>query len=138
MPGRGVAGIVGWSLAAATSIILVVLFGVPLAADRLAPLVPQSFERRLGDASAGQVNVMFGAKTCDQPAGQAAFIKLVDQVPQFTEHMVTDIMPILATLDRVGPDLHELLDVTKDLRQAIDGIPGFSFLKRRGESKEDE
>ena len=67
-----------------------------------------------------------------------ALIKLVDEMPQFTEHMVTDIMPILATLDRVGPDLHELLDVTKDLRQAIDGIPGFGFLKKRGASKDDE
>src|SRR5437899_2647307 len=43
---RGVAKIVGWSLAAAASIVLVVLYGVPLAADRLAPLVPESFERR--------------------------------------------------------------------------------------------
>src|SRR5690349_4944347 len=34
---RGVAKIVGWSLAAAASIVLVVLYGVPLAADRLAP-----------------------------------------------------------------------------------------------------
>jgi hypothetical protein len=67
-----------------------------------------------------------------------AAIKLVDQMPQFTEHMVTDIMPILATLDRVAPDLHELLEVTKDLRQAIDGIPGFSFLKRRGARDDDE
>ena len=67
-----------------------------------------------------------------------AAIKLVDQMPQFTEHMVTDIMPILATLDRVGPDLHELLDVTKDLRQAIDGIPGFGFLKKRGAAKDDD
>ena len=67
-----------------------------------------------------------------------AVIKLVDEMPQFTEHMVADIMPILATLDRVGPDLHELLDVTKDLRQAIDGIPGFGFLKKRGAAKDDD
>src|SRR5579859_6973461 len=41
VPGRhGVAAIVGWSLAAVISIIAVVLFGVPLAADRLTPLVP--------------------------------------------------------------------------------------------------
>ncbi|EJN10557.1 hypothetical protein PMI42_06126, partial [Bradyrhizobium sp. YR681] len=32
---RGVAKIVGWSVAAAVSIVCVVLFGVPLAADRL-------------------------------------------------------------------------------------------------------
>src|SRR6185369_11986525 len=59
---RGVAKIVGWSLAATLSIVLVVLFGVPLAADRLAPLVPESFERRLGEASEKQVKIVFGEK----------------------------------------------------------------------------
>lgn len=66
-----------------------------------------------------------------------AAIALVDELPALAHHMSTDILPILETLDRVGPDLHELLDVTKDLRRAIDGIPGFSFLERRGESRED-
>src|SRR5690242_2416424 len=75
---RGVAKIVGWSLAAAASIVLVVLYGVPLAADRLAPLVPESFERRLGDVSEKQVKIVFGEKECgSSPAGQAAFEKLV-------------------------------------------------------------
>src|SRR5215510_7535306 len=67
---RGVAKIVGWSLAAAASIVLVVLYGVPLAADRLAPLVPESFERRLGDVSEKQVKIVFGEKECgSSPAG---------------------------------------------------------------------
>ena len=79
MPGhRGVAAIIGWSLAATASIILVVLFGVPLAAERLTPLVPQAFERRLGDVADGQIKVLFGGKLCDNPAGQAAFTKLVN------------------------------------------------------------
>ena len=67
-----------------------------------------------------------------------ALIRLVDQVPVFTEHMETDIMPILATLDRVGPDVHELLDVLKDVRLAIQGVPGFRMLRRRGADREDE
>ncbi len=81
VPGhRGVAAIVGWSLAAAVSIVGVVLFGVPLAADRLAPLVPEAFEQRLGDVAEGQVKVLFGGKTCDYVLGQAAFSKLVKAV----------------------------------------------------------
>jgi len=75
---RGVARIVGWSLGAIVSIVLVVLYGVPLAADRLAPLVPESFERRFGDVAEKQVKVVFGEKVCNaSPAGQAAFDKLV-------------------------------------------------------------
>ena len=79
-PGRrGVAAIVGWSIAAAVSIVAVVLFGLPLIADRLAPLVPEAFERRLGDAADGQVNY-FDAKACENPAGQKAFVKLVTAI----------------------------------------------------------
>ena len=81
IPGRhGIARIVGWSLAATVSIVAVVLFGVPLAADRLTPLVPQAFERRLGDVAEGQVKTMFGGKICDNASGQAAFTKLVNAV----------------------------------------------------------
>jgi Zn-dependent protease with chaperone function len=81
LPGRrGVAAIVAWSLAAAVSIVLVIVFGVPLAADRLTPLVPQALERRLGDVADGQVRTIFGSTVCSRPAGQAAFDKLVDAV----------------------------------------------------------
>ena len=75
-PGRGgAATIVGWSLAAAVSIVAVVLFGVPLAADRLAPLVPDAFERRLGEVADSQVKTLFDAKVCDNAAGQKAFFQ---------------------------------------------------------------
>jgi ABC-type transporter Mla subunit MlaD len=67
-----------------------------------------------------------------------ALIRLIDHVPQFTEHMESDIMPVLAKLDQVGPDVHELLDVLKDVRLAIQGLPGFSLLRRRGADREDE
>jgi Zn-dependent protease with chaperone function len=80
-PGRrGVAAIVGWSIAATVSIIAVVLFGVPLAAERLTPLVPESFERRLGEVADSQVKTLFDAKTCDHAAGQQAFAKLVTAI----------------------------------------------------------
>jgi hypothetical protein len=42
--GRSVAKIVGWSLAAVVSVVMVVLIAIPFAADRLAPLVPEAFE----------------------------------------------------------------------------------------------
>jgi Zn-dependent protease with chaperone function len=79
IPGRGgVAKIIGWSLAATVSIVAVVLFGVPLAADRLTPLLPQGLERRLGEVADGQVKVVFGNQVCSNAAGQRAFAKLVN------------------------------------------------------------
>lgn len=77
---RGIAAIVGWSLAAAASIVAVVLFGLPLIADRLAPLVPEAFEKRLGDVADSQVKTIFDAKVCDNADGQQAFVKLVTAV----------------------------------------------------------
>jgi Zn-dependent protease with chaperone function len=74
---RGVGAIIFWSLAATASITLVAIFGAPLAADRIAPLVPFSLEQRLGDASANQIQAMFGERLCSQPAGSAALHKLV-------------------------------------------------------------
>lgn len=80
-PGRrGVVAIVGWSLAATISIVAVVLFGVPLAADRLAPLVPDAFERRLGEVADSQVRTLFDAKVCDNAAGEKAFVKLMTAI----------------------------------------------------------
>jgi Zn-dependent protease with chaperone function len=76
-PGGHAFTIVGWSLAAAASILAMVWFGVPLVAERLTPLVPPAFERRLGDVADSQIKVIFGNKICNNPAGQAAFTKLV-------------------------------------------------------------
>jgi hypothetical protein len=77
---RGVATIVGWSVAATVSIVAVIWFGLPLAADRLAPLVPSALERRIGDAAEGQMGAMFGGKTCSSAVGSLAFNKLMKKI----------------------------------------------------------
>jgi len=77
--------IVGWSLAAAASIVMVTIFGVPYAADRIAPLLPQSFENRLGDMVDGQVKVIFGRRECNAAEGQKAFDKLVAKLERAGE-----------------------------------------------------
>jgi Zn-dependent protease with chaperone function len=73
----GIARIVGWSLAAAASIVAIVLVVLPFAAERLTPLVPPAMERHLGDAAVVQIQALFGDKLCSEAAGQAAFAKLV-------------------------------------------------------------
>ncbi|MDQ8732391.1 M48 family metallopeptidase [Bradyrhizobium sp. LHD-71] len=79
LPGaKGVMSIVGWSVAALVSIVLMVLFVVPFAADRLTPLIPYSIEKRIGEVADKQVNVVFDGKTCASPDGTAAFAKLMD------------------------------------------------------------
>ena len=74
------ARIVRWSVAAAASVLLIAVFGLPLIAERLAPLLPRSFEQRLGVVVEQQVKTLFGDRVCDDPAGQAALAKLVEAV----------------------------------------------------------
>ena len=76
--GSAIARIVAWSVAAAASIVAVILFAIPLAADRLTPLVPRTMERHLGEAAEVQLTTVFGDKICKGAAGQAAFAKLVE------------------------------------------------------------
>lgn len=64
-----------------------------------------------------------------------AAIKIVDRLPVVLEHMETDILPVLRTLDRVGPDVHEVLEIVEDLRRVVTGLPGIGLLRRRGEEE---
>jgi hypothetical protein len=43
-----------------------------------------------------------------------------------------------ALVSQIGPDVHELLGVTREVQQAIVGIPGFGMLRRRGEDRTTE
>lgn len=70
--------IVAWSLAAIVSIAGIVFFGVPLVADRMLPLIPVSFERRIGDMVDNHVRAIFGGRVCTDRKGNAAFAKLVE------------------------------------------------------------
>jgi Zn-dependent protease with chaperone function len=75
--------IVFWSIAAACSIVGLAVFGIPLIADRLAPIIPAAVESRIGVAVDRQVRTLYGGgKTCDSPEGQAAFTLLVDKLKQ--------------------------------------------------------
>lgn len=66
-----------------------------------------------------------------------AAIVMLDQFPMMADRTKA-LMPILGTLESVAPEIHELLNVAKDVRQAITGVPGFNFLRRRGEDKEND
>jgi Zn-dependent protease with chaperone function len=50
--------VIGWTFAAAVSLVLVGVFGLPALSDRIAPLIPLSAEQRLGAAMDQQVRAM--------------------------------------------------------------------------------
>lgn len=67
-----------------------------------------------------------------------AAIAMVDELPELAQRLKNDIVPILATLDGLAPNVAELVKLTDDVRQAILGIPGFGRLRRRGAEKLEE
>jgi Zn-dependent protease with chaperone function len=84
---RGRRRVVFWSLTATVSLVLAAVFGVPVLADLVAPLVPRAAERRLGDAVDAQVRGMLDPGRNGHPfecgkaeaerAGRAAFDRLM-------------------------------------------------------------
>ncbi|HEY6025040.1 MAG TPA: M48 family metallopeptidase [Pseudolabrys sp.] len=79
--------VIGWSVAATASLLMVAWFGVPAIAERLTPLLPAAVERKLGDAVDMQVRGMLdsrkGSASFDcgtapsEAAGRAALDKMV-------------------------------------------------------------
>lgn len=65
-------------------------------------------------------------------------IELVDRLPKLLAHLDEDVFPILTTLDRVAPDLHQLLEIAQDLQVALSGLPGMGWLRKRAEKEEQE
>lgn len=67
-----------------------------------------------------------------------ALVRMVDRLPQLTQHLEDDVLPMLGTLSKVGPDVHDILAAVEDLSLAIKGMPGMGLLRRRGERIEEE
>ncbi|KQT46559.1 peptidase M48 [Methylobacterium sp. Leaf456] len=81
--GGGLTRLVLWSIAAGVSVVLTALYGVPAAANLLAPLVPPSVEARLGQAIETQVVGLLGdPPLCAAPEGRAVLDRLVGRLSQ--------------------------------------------------------
>lgn len=72
------------------------------------------------------------------PGEMEAVISLVDRLPILLKHLDDDVLPILTTLDRVGPDLHQLLEIAQDLQVALGGLPGLGWIRKRADKEEAE
>jgi hypothetical protein len=147
--------LIRWTVGAASSVprrVLDLLDAAEAVVARAGDLVDRT-ERVIGDAEDAVADARRVTTAAEQQVVAAkpliefleefsahevqAAISLVDELPRLSRHLNEDVLPILATLQQVGPDLHELLEVANDVRQAILGIPGFDYLRRRGEGKDD-
>jgi Zn-dependent protease with chaperone function len=78
--------VIGWSVAATVSLLLVAYFGVPAIAARLAPVLPAALDRKLGDAVEIQLRGILDTKStgaafeCTATNGRAALDKIVHRL----------------------------------------------------------
>jgi hypothetical protein len=68
----------------------------------------------------------------------AALIRLVDTLPELTQRVEDDVLPVMATLSSVAPDVHDLLTVARELNDMLAKVPGMGRIKRRIDEEEGE
>lgn len=64
-----------------------------------------------------------------------AVVGLVDQLPQLLATLTGDVLPLL---QRLGPDVHATMETVDDVRDIINGLPGASLFRRRGEAADND
>jgi len=82
--------VIGWSVAATVSLLLVAWFGIPALAARIAPLLPVAVDRKLGDAVDMQMRGLLDTRNSgtafecgnaeNEKAGRAALDKIVQRL----------------------------------------------------------
>lgn len=71
------------------------------------------------------------------PEEVAALVTMVDHVPELTRRLETELLPIMATMGSVAPDIHDLLDVSRELNEMLGKLPGMGRIKKRVEEQQE-
>lgn len=60
-----------------------------------------------------------------------ALVALIDMLPGLAMQTETHVIPVLDSLSSVAPDLHDLLDVSRELNEMLASLPGLGRIKKR-------
>jgi ABC-type transporter Mla subunit MlaD len=77
------------------------------------------------------------AETTD-PREVDALVSLVDRLPVLAEQVERDVVPVMRTLGSVSPDLHDLLETSRELNEMLARLPGMGRIKRRVDANAEE
>jgi hypothetical protein len=75
------------------------------------------------------------AETTD-PREVDALVSIVDRLPALAEQIERDVVPVMRTLSTVSPDLHDLLDTSRELNEMLARLPGMGRIKRRVDAQQ--
>lgn len=65
------------------------------------------------------------------PSEVDALVALVDTLPVLATRMQAEVIPIVKSLETVGPDIHDLLDLTAALNEMLGSVPGLGRVRKR-------
>jgi len=71
------------------------------------------------------------------PREVEALVRLVDHAPHLVDRLEEDILPVVATLGSVAPDLRDLLDVSRELNEMLGKLPGICSCGKRVEQEQE-
>jgi ABC-type transporter Mla subunit MlaD len=112
--------------AAATTSADALLLAAAAAEARLADLL----DRLDPSLTALQPTLARLAETTD-PREVDALVSLIDRLPVLAEQVERDVVPVMRTLSSVSPDLHDLLDVSRELNEMLAKLPGMRRIRKR-------
>lgn len=72
------------------------------------------------------------------PDAVAVLGDAIDRVPGLLTLLERDVLPVLATLDSVAPDITELLQAAHELNEMLGGVPGMKRIRQRVEDERDD
>lgn len=67
-----------------------------------------------------------------------ALVQLIDRMPMLADRMESEIVPIMESMSSVGPDIHDLLDLTRQLNEMLAAVPGLGRVKKRVDEEQGE
>jgi len=66
-----------------------------------------------------------------------AVVGMVDRLPALETALREDVMPLLHRLGSVAPDMHEMLEVTRELSELVMNLPGMGRIKKKVDEQPD-
>lgn len=73
-----------------------------------------------------------------EPDEVAAAVGMIDKLPALETALREDVMPLLRRLDSVAPDMHEMLEVTRELSELVMNLPGMGRIKKKVDEQQDD
>ncbi|NHC22488.1 hypothetical protein G6553_04785 [Nocardioides sp. IC4_145] len=67
-----------------------------------------------------------------------AVVAMVDKLPALETALREDVMPLLQRLGSVAPDMHEMLEVTRELSELVMNLPGMGRIKKKVDEQQDD